>query len=111
MAIEIERGRDGRWVAEVRDMPGVVAYGATAEDARRAALVMALRVVAERIERGESVQDALLAAIGAMQDALEHGSASTGARVLGAVLRIGSELKRRSDARRALPPERGDPKR
>ena len=102
MAIEIERERDGRWVARSSEMPGVVAYGTSADDARRAALVLALRVVANRVEQGESVQDALLAAIGVMQDMLEHGTPTKASRVLGTVLRIGSELNRR----RALLPRR-----
>ena len=108
MAIEIERDRDGRWVARMRDLPGVVAYGTSMDDARRAALVLALRVVANRVEQGESVHDALLAALGVIQDVLEQGSPSKASRVLGTVLRIGAEIKRHSDARRALNPKNRD---
>lgn len=106
MAIEIRRGADGRWVAEIPDVPGAIAYGATAEDAKRAALVMALRVVADRIEQGQSVSDALLAAFSVLQDVLDQGGSTT-TRVLGAVLRIGSQLKQRAGGQPILPPKSG----
>lgn len=51
--IETEQETDGRWLAEVIDMPGVVAYGSTPEDAVRAAQVLAFRVLADRIEHDE----------------------------------------------------------
>jgi predicted RNase H-like HicB family nuclease len=94
MALEVRRGPDGRWIAEIADA-GVVAYGATAEDAQRAALVLALRVVASRIEQGESIPDALVAAFAALEDVLEQsGKASTATRVLSTVLKLRSQLKR-----------------
>jgi len=52
--LEIEREEDGRWVAEVPELPGVLAYGATAAEAMSKAEVLALRVLAERIEHGEA---------------------------------------------------------
>jgi predicted RNase H-like HicB family nuclease len=52
--IECEREDDGRWVAEVPQLPGVVAYGATREEAMARAQILALRVLAERLEHGES---------------------------------------------------------
>jgi predicted RNase H-like HicB family nuclease len=54
LSIECEREEDGRWLAEVPELPGALAYGATAEEAMARAEVLALRVVAERIERGEA---------------------------------------------------------
>jgi predicted RNase H-like HicB family nuclease len=54
-AIEHEREDDGRWLAEVPELPGVLAYGATARDAMAMAKVLALRVLAERLEHSESV--------------------------------------------------------
>jgi predicted RNase H-like HicB family nuclease len=48
--IEHEREQDGRWLAEVPELPGVLAYGATADEAMAKAEVLALRVLAERIE-------------------------------------------------------------
>ena len=52
--IEYERETDGRWLAEVPEIPGVLTYGATANEAMAKAEVLALRVLAERIESGES---------------------------------------------------------
>jgi predicted RNase H-like HicB family nuclease len=53
-AIEIDREDDGRWIAEVPDLPGVLAYGATEAAAVAAAQALALRVLADRLEHGES---------------------------------------------------------
>jgi predicted RNase H-like HicB family nuclease len=54
LGIECEREDDGRWLAEVPELPGALAYGATAEEAMARVEVLALRVVAERIEHGEA---------------------------------------------------------
>ena len=53
LTIEIEREDDGRWIAEIVELPGVVAYGASEAEARHMVTVLALRVMAERIENGE----------------------------------------------------------
>lgn len=53
-SLECEREDDGRWLAEVPQLPGVMAYGATAEAAMARAEALALRVMAERLEQGES---------------------------------------------------------
>ena len=52
--IEREREEDGRWLAEVPELPGVLAYGATASEAMARAEVLALRVLAERLEHNEA---------------------------------------------------------
>jgi predicted RNase H-like HicB family nuclease len=52
--IEHEREEDGRWLAEVPELPGVLAYGATAHEAMAKAEVLALRVLAERLEHNEA---------------------------------------------------------
>ena len=52
--IECEREDDGRWLAEVPQLSGVLAYGATRDEAMAKAQVLALRVLAERLEHGES---------------------------------------------------------
>jgi predicted RNase H-like HicB family nuclease len=57
LRIEIEREDDGRWIAEIPDLPGVMVYAATREEAIVKARALALRVVAERIERGEAPID------------------------------------------------------
>jgi len=55
MRIEIERESDGRWIAEAPELPGVMAYGDTREHAIRAVEVLALRVMADRLEHGEEL--------------------------------------------------------
>lgn len=53
LKIESERETDGRWVAEVPALPGVMSYGDTDEQARAKVTALALHTVAERIENGE----------------------------------------------------------
>jgi len=57
LRMELEREEDGRWIAEVPELPGVLVYGATRDEALRAVRTLALRVLADRIEHGESVPD------------------------------------------------------
>ena len=52
--IECEQEADGRWLAEVPELPGVLAYGASVEEATSKAEVLALRVLAERLEHNET---------------------------------------------------------
>jgi predicted RNase H-like HicB family nuclease len=52
--IECECEEDGRWLAEVPQLPGVLAYGASANDAMAKAQILALRVLAERLEHNET---------------------------------------------------------
>jgi predicted RNase H-like HicB family nuclease len=54
LTIELEREEDGRWLAEVPQLPGVLAYGATAHAAAARTEALALRVLAERLEHGEA---------------------------------------------------------
>jgi predicted RNase H-like HicB family nuclease len=54
LTIENEREKDGRWIAEVVELPGVVSYGATKNEATAKAQALALRVMAERLEDGEA---------------------------------------------------------
>jgi predicted RNase H-like HicB family nuclease len=53
--IEHEQEEDGRWLAEVLELPGVLAYGKDIEEAIARAQALALRVVADRLEHNESV--------------------------------------------------------
>lgn len=52
--LECEREEDGRWLAEISAIPGVLAYGASANEAMAKAEVLALRVLAEQLEHGEA---------------------------------------------------------
>jgi predicted RNase H-like HicB family nuclease len=55
--VEIEREDDGRWIGEVTDLPGVLAYGTTREEAVAKAKALAFRVLADRLEHGEDVPE------------------------------------------------------
>ena len=55
LKIEVEREDDGRWLAEVVDLPGVLAYGLTRQEAVERARALSLRVLADRLEHGEAV--------------------------------------------------------
>ena len=63
--IECEREEDGRWLAEVPQLPGVLAYGSTRDEAMARAQVLALRVLAERLEHGESEPQSISISVGA----------------------------------------------
>ncbi len=54
LKLECEQESDGRWLAEVPQLPGVLAYGVSRDDAMAKAQVLALRVMAERLEHGEA---------------------------------------------------------
>lgn len=54
-AVEIEREEDGRWIAEIPELPGCLAYGASRAEAVARAEALALRILADRIEAGEAV--------------------------------------------------------
>ena len=57
MIIEIEREEDGRWIAEVPDLPGVMVYGQTRDEAISKVEALALRAIADRLEHGEAVPE------------------------------------------------------
>jgi predicted RNase H-like HicB family nuclease len=55
--VESEREDDGRWLAEVLELPGVVAYGDCLDEAIAKAQALALRTVADRLEHGEAARE------------------------------------------------------
>jgi predicted RNase H-like HicB family nuclease len=57
--IETERENDGRWIAEIADIPGVLAYGRTANQAKANAYALALRVIADRVEKSRTVPESI----------------------------------------------------
>jgi len=65
LTIETDREDDGRWIAEVPELPGVLAYGATQDEAMAKAEALALRVLAEQLEHGEAKAHALSIAVAA----------------------------------------------
>src|SRR5208282_1525478 len=57
LKVETEREEDGRWIAEVAALPGVMTYGATRAEAVSKAEALALRALADRVEHGEAVPE------------------------------------------------------
>jgi predicted RNase H-like HicB family nuclease len=57
MKIEIDREEDGRWIAEIPDLPGVMVYGASRNEAISKAEALALRVLADRLDHGEKIPE------------------------------------------------------
>ncbi len=57
MKIEIEREEDGRWIAENQELPGVMVYGTTRNQAISRAEALALRVLADRLEHEEEIPE------------------------------------------------------
>jgi predicted RNase H-like HicB family nuclease len=55
LAVEVEQEDDGRWLAEVPDLPGVLCYGQTRQEAIERAQALCLRVLADRLDHGEPV--------------------------------------------------------
>ena len=55
LILEVEQEEDGRWLAEIPELPGVMAYGKSREQAIAAAEALAFRVLAERLENGEPI--------------------------------------------------------
>jgi predicted RNase H-like HicB family nuclease len=59
LQIEFDREEDGRWIAEVPDLPGVMVYGRDRTEAVAKVQALALRVIAERLEHGEELPEPL----------------------------------------------------
>ena len=57
LRIEFEQEEDGRWIAEIPVLPGVMTYGATQQEARAKVEELALRTLADRLEHGETVPE------------------------------------------------------
>lgn len=53
MKVEVEREEDGRWIAEVTEIPGALSYGSTRDEAVSRVEALILRVLADRLEQGE----------------------------------------------------------
>jgi predicted RNase H-like HicB family nuclease len=57
LTVEVEQEVDGRWLAEIPEIPGVLAYGQNRSEAIARAEALALRVIADRLDHGEPVPD------------------------------------------------------
>jgi predicted RNase H-like HicB family nuclease len=56
-SVEVEPEQDGRWIGEVTDLPGVIAYGASRAEAVAKVKALAFRVLADRLEHGEEIPE------------------------------------------------------
>ena len=57
LTIEFDREEDGRWIAEIKELSGAMCYGRTREEAKANVQALAFRVLADRLEHGESSLD------------------------------------------------------
>ncbi len=57
LTIEVERESEGRWIADIPELPGVLVYGSTPADAIARVEALAFRVLADEIEHGERSPD------------------------------------------------------
>ena len=55
--IEFEQEEDGRWIAEIASLPGVMVYGQTRQEAKSKVEALALRVIADRLEREQDTME------------------------------------------------------
>jgi predicted RNA binding protein YcfA (HicA-like mRNA interferase family)/predicted RNase H-like HicB family nuclease len=99
LPIELEREDDGRWLAEVPLLAGVMCYGADRDEAVARVQALALRVLAERLEYREAPAEFLNVTFEA---AWATGRPQKARRVLAALLKIGWQLKRQSGSHRSL---------
>ena len=58
LKIETEQEEDGRWIAEIPELPGVMVYGASRDEAVSRVKALALRALADRLENGEAIPQA-----------------------------------------------------
>lgn len=57
LAVETEQEEDGRWIAEIAQIPGALSYGNSRQEAISRVEALALRVLADRLEHGEAPQE------------------------------------------------------
>jgi predicted RNase H-like HicB family nuclease len=65
LKVEFSREDDGRWIADIPALPGVTVYGRTRKKALASAEALALRVIADRLERGEAVPGEMIVSFAA----------------------------------------------
>jgi len=70
LSIELDREEDGRWIAEAVELPGVMSYGATREEAISNTEKLAIEVIADRIQHGELPASALSISFQVLSDKL-----------------------------------------
>jgi predicted RNase H-like HicB family nuclease len=70
VSIELDREDDGRWIAEAVELPGVMTYGETPEDAISGTERLAIEVIADRIKHGELPSSALNVSFSVLREQL-----------------------------------------
>jgi predicted RNase H-like HicB family nuclease len=73
LTIELDREDDGRWIAEAVELPGVMCYGATRDEAIAKAERLAIEVIEDRIAHGELGSSALAVSFTISEEQLSHG--------------------------------------
>ena len=99
LSIEIDREDDGRWIAEALELPGVMTYGETREEAISTTERLAIEVIADRIRHGELPPSALNVPF---WFSVSNWPATKARRVLAALERIGWRVKRQSGSHKLL---------
>jgi predicted RNase H-like HicB family nuclease len=56
---EIDRETDGRWIAEIPEVPGAMAYGVSEEEAKAKAYALALYAIADDVEKSKNIPDSI----------------------------------------------------
>ena len=98
--IETEQEVDGRWIAEVRELSGVLAYGRTRDEAITKVEALGLRVLADRLENNAG--GAHLSAPDFLRRTMSEWPSAKARQVIAALLRIGWTLKRDAGSHRVL---------
>ena len=103
LTIDLEQEEDGRWIAEVLELPGVLVYGTTQEEAIAHVQALALRVIADKIEHGEFASGlSSFAFFAAWGKTMSQWPATKAREVLSALERIGWKVKRQTGSHKIL---------
>ena len=97
--VETEQEDDGRWIAEVLELPGALAYGHTPEEALAKVQALALLVIADRLDHAEAGPDLIEHFL---RGCMSTGPSTRARRVLAALVRIGWRIKRQAGSHRVL---------
>jgi predicted RNase H-like HicB family nuclease len=96
LELELDREDDGRWLAEIPALPGVMAYGRTRDDAIKATQALALKVIGDSLEHGEAVPPAFKISLFFSRRTMSAWPITKAMRGFSALLRIGWSIKRSS---------------
>jgi predicted RNA binding protein YcfA (HicA-like mRNA interferase family)/predicted RNase H-like HicB family nuclease len=97
--LSMNRNEDGRWIAEIPELPGVMCYRVSRNDAAAKVEALALRVIADRLDEGEMAASPSLSR---RWNVLRHEPSLKAQLILAAPLRIGWRVKRQAGSHRTL---------